>query len=514
MNMWPKIRRSPHEVIRKKHLKTLKDKRVRSIVGCQFYAEPMFEMEYYPYISTRPEYLEIYKRWILSMSPYPMPKDADLYRLRAGIFLEVPKDPPSNGDFIKANKYLLYLLVDILFPFIRNKVSWGLQYYDVPVERKNSDAVNRSMLNAANLAAQHMTEEIVKSEGYGLFITGFIDCFKVFFMSEIGSIQKTFPSEQAAFISVFENEWLRILPYSDDLYGFEVMPAFSLEDISRYLRLPFEDKRFRHLSETTTYRQVINYASGMATFKPVPDYHVRIYYRSELCKLFAPLITRQIRGIIKSGQFKLSEAELRASLEKELESIAADFEYFYATRKKIENGLEFAERPWIFPLRGQLVKLGHVSSQDEFPFTDYVQRKFRERIRKYFPKDISDERTTSLDDEVEMPWDGGDEERLETIVDEVARGRKNNDKNDIPQYDAQDASGNEVGWKIRTFAGIVGKGVSTLRRWDDVGIFPAKRYEIPSRTHGKVLYRYYIEEDIPKARKIAEEMEKRIRHQT
>lgn len=497
--------KSPHHLVREEQLATITDDRIRSIFACQYEARPEYEKEYYEYISTRPEYLEIYKHWVLSQSPYPMPNDPDLYRVREGI-LEKAIDPSSDGDTILINRRLLFFLIDMLMPFIGRTVALGIQYYEIPEDKKRSELLEGMIFNAAGHAIRFSSKEDVEREGYENFINGFMDLFKVCFSTEMESISISFPAENELFVLAFEREWERLLPYSDVLYGFEVMPAFSPADIFRYLRLPFTDKKFKQLSEATAYKQVMNYVSGMATFKPLPDSRIRAFYRNELCGLFTPLVEGEIRRVKNKRQFVLSDETLKIELRKTIKDLASNFEYFFATRNNIQKGKLAGDGSWTFPLRGQLVKLGHVSENDEYPFTAYVTKKLRQRMKEYFADDLPRENAVSLDDET---GDFGDGRTLGDTISESS----NHHSSEIPPYDARDADGKEIGWKIETFAGIVGKGASTLRRWDDEGIFPSKRYKIRSHVHGTVPFRFYTEEDIPKAHAITKDMEKRIRHQ-
>ena len=495
----------PHERIREDILKTVTDSRIRSILSSHFSAKPSFEDHYFEYISSRPEYFEIYKRWVLGKLPISIPNDEDMYRVRRGIFEDVPPNSGGEGTF-KINRRLLFFLVDLLFPYVKNAVAHALQYYGDEVKPKAS--FDDALVEAAGFALQFSSKEDIEREGYPDFSGGFMPLFRAGLARQIGYTQKLFSSDSALFVQEFENEWKRLHPYSDYLYGFEVMPVFSPQDVFRYLRIPFDDRKIRSLSETETYKQVMNYVAAIATFKPAPDSRIRVYYRQELCKLFTPLIMSEIRRVVRAKLYKLSPDSLKIELEKRLLDLAGGFNYCHATFSNLKKGDPVAANSLIMPIRGWLIKLEHIYSSKEYPFTAYVTDQLRKCMKIFVAKDLPSEHARSLDEALDESW--GEEGRtlLDTIEDPV-----DTHVNEIPPYDAQDASGVFVGWKIETFARITGKGKTTLRRWDRSGALKSQRYDIHSRQyHKKIRYRFYTEEDLVKAREVDQIMRGRMRH--
>jgi len=201
--------------------------------------------------------------------------------------------------------------------------------------------------------------------------------------------------------------------------------------------------------------------------------------------------------------------QAREELEKELAKIANGFEFFYATRNNLQNKHQTALNSLNFPLRGELVELGTLSSNNQYPFTAYITKKFEEKIRTYFSDDFKGELTISLDKPIENGF-----EEYGSMADLISNESQNN-INYIPDYDAKDASDNILGWKIKTFAGIVEKSVDTLRRWEKRGLIKPKRYEIYSPIqHKKIYYRAYTKDHVKQAKNINNIMDKKKRHQT
>jgi len=351
-------------------------------------------------------------------------------------------------------------------------------------------------------------KENVDREGYPNFSIAIGETFKAFFADNIGMTEISFPADDVSFKEAFEKEWKRIAVYTDHLYGFEVIPVFSPEDTFKYLRLPFTNKSLRSLSRQKNYREVMNYISAIATFKPMPDRRIKAYYRQKLCKLFTPLVTAKIKKVIKKKQFALDPQDLQQPLEENLAKLAGQFEFFYSTRKNLENKHQVPAGSLIFPLQNQLVKLGSVSADDQYPFTAYITRQFEKKMRTFFSGDLPSEAAISLDEVIKIDFE---EYKPRS---ELVTNASMEESIYLPDYDAENADGQKLGWKIKTFAGIVKKSVDTLRRWDRLGLIDPIRYEIYSSLQRKKLkYRAYTKNHIEQTRKISEEMRKRQHHQ-
>lgn len=435
-----------------------------------------------------------------------MPDDDDLYQLRQNA-LGLP-DVISPETKMNINEPLLFLLLDMLNPFIDNLISHALKYYCISIS-SNENKIFTAKILAFRKSLMMWGKEDVYREGYPYLLVALTDTFIIFFANAIGIKKFSFPNDDTLFKTAFEKEWQRIAVHANYMYDFEVMPMFSSEDIFRYLRLPFTNKILRNLSKQKSYQEVMNYVVSIATFKPMPDGRIRTYYRQELCKLFVPLITSRIKKITKKKQFLLNTETLREELEKELAKIANGFEFFYATRNNLQNKHQTALNSLNFPLRGELVELGTLSSNNQYPFTAYITKKFEEKIRTYFSDDFKGELTISLDKPIENGF-----EEYGSMADLISNESQNN-INYIPDYDAKDASDNILGWKIKTFAGIVEKSVDTLRRWEKRGLIKPKRYEIYSPIqHKKIYYRAYTKDHVKQAKNINNIMDKKKRHQT
>ncbi len=490
MNKKSKKPGKPYEKIERQAVKNIKSERDRAVVFSGFTAKPIFEDKYYKYILKKPEYFEIYKKWVLSQAPYAMPKDENLYFLTKNIIVEINKD----GTEIKIKKAVLFLLMDILNPFISGMLNRASVYYKV------EDIKSKAIISTTAITATFCRPEDVARLGYPSFIPAFCDVFKTCLPGEIGVKYKKLPKKDELFAAAFEKEWQKLYPYSDALYGFEVIPVPSPDDMFRYLGLPFGNRIFQKLKKGKIYRETMNYIATMATFKPLPDAGVKKYFKDELVKLFEPLVDSDIKRVQENKQSGYSPNdinELKLELKKDLEKITNEFDFFYASTKNLDKEKISSFDNFFLPIRGVLVRLGHIFSGKEYPFTDYVAEKFRQKTKKYFPKEILNESYNSFDEEVGVEsYGGGDgKDKLEDIIDEA----------DLPiskvasGYDAKDSNGNKVGWTIETFAGFAGKSMKTLRDWDRKGFLVPERYGIYSRIHRKkIMYRAYKHEDIKK----------------
>jgi hypothetical protein len=494
-----------HEIIRQDFLKTVTSDKVRLIISSQFTVTPLFEDIYQNFLKTNQKYFEIYKRWVLSQNPLLLPNDEnDLYQLRQGA-LGLP-DIILPGIKIKINEPLLFLLLDILNPFLDNIIAHACTYYRITGDYKK---ISTTKIMTLMESLTPWDKESVDREGYPNFAIAVAEAFKALFTKNMEVSTVKFSEDDTEFKVAFENEWQRIAIHTDFLNGFEVMPTFTPEDTFRYLRLPFTNKKFRSLSKQKNYQEVINYVAAIATFKPMPDGRIRTYYRQELCKLFTPLITARIKKTAREKLFLLDKQVLQKALEEDLTKTAGQFEFFYATRKNLQNKHQAPPGSLIFPLRNQLVKLGTVSADDQYPFTAYITRQFEKKIRVYFANDLkNDDAIFSLDEIFE-----NDFEECGSVADLISNESQCMTDH-IPDYDAKDATGNILGWKIKTFAGITGKSADTLRRWEKQELIQPIRYKIYSPfQRKKICYRAYTKDHIEQAKKISETMAKKKRHQ-
>ena len=497
------IKMKPFEKIRAEMIDKIEDKKAKSIVASHFCFDPQIDELYFEHISKKAELLEIYKRWVLHPGPIPYDNDDNLYKLRE----EILSPSATDAEIIKADRRCLMFLIDILSPYLEGMVIKALSYYElknteIEINELN-EIIERAMLQSINLCDQNYIEK----SGYPSFAIAVFDMFKIIFASKLGMQYISMPEDDSEFVKKFERAWDELKPYSDNLYGFEIIPAVTFEDMLRYLKLPFKNKKYRSLSKTNIYRQVINYIAATATFKPVPDPCIRIYYREELAKLFQPLVDKLINEAVRKKTFLLGQdgvEKLKKEIMLQVPKIIAEFDFFYATTNSLQKKKISPFSILTMPLRGWLVKLGHNASLDEYPLTDYLSKKINNMMQEYTSSDLASDADISLDEELNQ-YPDDDASTLRDVLSIKNAGI------DIPEYDAKDKNGNPIGWKIDTFAGIVNKGSSTLRRWDQTGFLKAERYEINSNGR-KTLYRAYTEDDVNKARNIEKIMQKRMKH--
>jgi hypothetical protein len=493
--------------IRKEKLNSLGNDTVRAIVGSQFSATPNFEDKYYEYIKENKKYFETYSRWILSQSSLPyLPEDNQLYTMIDDIL-----GVSGGKNTIEINYPLLYFFLDMFFPFIDRIIDAAFLYYVSDEDKCGGKGLAIAITNAMIRALMICRKEDVERESYSCFLTAFIDAFKIFFASEIRSEQTIFPSDDKLFADAIENEWRLLYPYSDFLYGFEVVPKFSPDDMFRYLRLPFSNNDLRGLSKKKEYQQIMNYVAAIATFKPVPDSQVRAYFQQEMCKLFTPLVLRHVRIVAKKLKIPLDSRDankLQGHLNSKLAELTVDFDYFYASTKNLEKKKVSPFDNLFLPLRGRLARLGHIFDSNEYPFTDYVSKKLIKETDIYFFNDKPTSDKVSLDSLINV----NDEGDTITLADCISDNQELRETH-LLNYDAIDKNGELIGWKMETFCGITGKGKSTLKRWEKQGLIKPKRYDIYSRKfRGIVSYRAYSREDLEYVKEISAQMLKNMSH--
>ena len=497
----------PYEKIRKEFIDEHSNEKNKGIIESNFYIKPLFESLYYDWVKDNLDYFEIYKKWVLCFGPYfsMKIKDKDLYILRKGILVIQKKDK------MIVNKPLLILFLDIMYPLVRVLIISGYNYYKLEPTLAE-DQLDDIVIKTASDALITCYEEYVKNVGYPDFTVAFIELFKLFFYENAGSQLIQIPDNDKEFINVIEKEWKRIQSYSDCLYGFEVTPVIPSEDIFRYLKLPFKQKHYISLRNTDTYKQIMNYVVIMASSsKPLPNPEVKIYFRNGLSNLFRPLIKKLINNAIFKKEFVLGSDQantLEDDIMKELPKIICDFNYFYATIENLKKSKVSPFEKFIFPLNNWLVKLGHNSSLDEYPLTDYLSKKIKEKMKTYCSSDINKSNEISLDEKI---GNLENEDSNFTLKDVIPSDKElYNDY--IPDYDIKDQNEHGIGWKVDTFASIIKKSRSTLQRWDRKGFLKAKRHEV-GRGIYKTRYRLYTQEDINKSKEIEKLMKKRIKHQ-
>ena len=483
---------------------SIKDEKARLIVGCQFDAFPLLDDQYFEYIKGIPLYLGIYKRWVLSngcLMPH-LPTDPEMYRLREDVLgihrIENPKT-------IVINEALFMFLLDICRPFLEPIVNHAMIYY--PLSEKTDHEVMVAIQKAFQGALLLCDDEQVEKHGYPDFIVALDDAFKIFFAQEIEFKHKIFPTDDEEFVEEIEKEWTKLLPHSDSLYGFEVMPVIAPEDMLRYLRLPFANKSWQKISKSKTHHQMLNYIVSLSTFKPLPDNRIKTYFGQELCSLFLPLAESIVKSLKKKKEIELSAEELKGLVVNEISKALKNFDYFYTTKKSLGNKKISPFSVALFPITdSNVAKLGHIYSYDEFPFTSFIQKRLKNKIMLYFKGDPASE-NDSLDQEIN---DDGD-----TLIDIVNTNDPSYDTRgfQIPDYNAQTREKEIIGWKRDTFADIVGVHPDTLIRWEKAGLLIPKRYSIYSyKTRDNTLYRAYTDDDLKKVKGIQEFRAKNQRH--
>lgn len=495
-----------YEKIREELVNSIDDERIKMIYSSQFYATPEFEPIYYEKIKNNPEYFDIYKRWVLSQDPLRLVPNEDLYKLRSGI---IPFFQDENSDIFKYNRPLLVFFLDLIYPFVKKSVIMAFDYYDLKDKDLSPNQTMKIMEETAIQSLSLCDKETVEKAGYPSLDIAFMDMFKTIFSYNIGSVFIKAPDDDEDLIKLFETEWKKLSKYSDNLYGFEVVPRISPSDIFRYLKLPFKDKKYIELRKTNTYKQVMNYIVSIAcSFKPLPDSRIRTYFRNELSELFRPLVKKLISISIQNRSFILKDQAqiLEDQLVKELPDIIAGFDFFFATQQNLKEDKTLPFRKLFLPLRSWLVKIGNNSDLDEYPLTDYLSKKIKYKIKKYCYTDRNSS-DVSLDKELDKY-----EEDEDTRLSDFLSTDKDYNNNDIPSYDAIDKEGSVIGWKIDTFAGIINKGKSTLQRWDRYNLLKPKRYVIGKKGY-QTHYRAYTEDDLIKAKEIDIELNKKARHQ-
>lgn len=496
-----------YEKIREELVNSLDDDRIKIIYSSQFYATPEFESIYYEKIKDNPEYFDMYKRWVLSQDPLCLASDDDLYKLRSGI---IPFTQDENSDVFKYNRPLLMFFLDLIYPFVKKSVIMAFDYYDLKDKVLKPDQIRKIIEETAIQSLNLCDKETVEKAGYPSLDIAFMDMFKTIFSHKISSVFIKVPDRDEELIKLFETEWKSLTKYSDGLYGFEVVPRILPADIFRYLKLPFKDKKYILLRNTDTYKQTMNYIVSMAcSFKPLPDPRIRTYFRDELSELFRPLVKKLVNISIQNGSFILKNETqiLEDQLVKELPDIIAEFDFFFATQQNLKEDKTLPFRKLFLPLRGWLVKIGNNADLDEYPLTDYLSKKIKSNIKKYCYADKN-----SSDISLDKELDKYEEDDEDTRLSDTLSTDKDYNNNDIPQYDAIDKEGSIIGWRINTFAGIINKDKSTLRRWDKDNLLKPKRYIIGKKGY-QTLYRAYTEEDLIKAKELNKELSKKARHQ-
>lgn len=509
----------PHKIIRQQFLDDIPDERVRAIIEPQLSAIPELEDNYFEYIKGESDYYEIYKRWILDQSPYPFPEDSRWQYLRTGVLGFVDHIEPAEGQpvKIKINNPLLFLLLDMLSPFLDRLVELNLRYLEMSADHKDGtdkekefqDHIDSAVFEAAISALIVCGEKDITAEGYPSFVTGFLDKFKLFFAQEIGFQHTEFSGDNKFFITELEIEWNRLLEFSDNLYGLEVCSVIGTDSLLRYLQLPFTHKGYSKLTQGKPYREIMNYIVALATFKPTPDRRVKIYLRQELVKLFIPLVDKMVKRVAKQNSHNFSHDQIQQIIKDELFILTSDFDFFFATTNNLQKGKISPFEIITLPLGNNLAKLGHLAAADEYPFTDYITKKLEQKIRLYFGEvNKMDDNNLSLDEVIHTDSEGNEITRLDTI-----KEIKEETALYYPDYDALDHEGNHIGWKIKTFGGLVNKSVDALRRWDRQGYLKPQRYKIYSPTHRKqISYRAYTQDQINKAKQVDILMQKQMRH--
>ncbi len=203
----------PYEKIRKEFIDKRSNEKNKGIIESNFFITPLFESLYYDWVKDNPVYFEIYKKWVLCLGPYFSYniKDQDLYKLRKGI-LVIQKD-----DNMIVNRRLLFLFIDIMYPFIKVPIMSGYDYYKldpIPTENRLDEIVMKTTSDALITC----TEEYVKNIGYPDFVVAFTELFRFFFYENAKPQSIQMPDDDKKFVSIVESEWKRIQPHSDYLW--------------------------------------------------------------------------------------------------------------------------------------------------------------------------------------------------------------------------------------------------------------------------------------------------------
>jgi hypothetical protein len=467
----------------------INDKKAKLVFSSSFTAEPQFEEEYLDDIEKNDYLFSLYKKWILNLSPYPFPKDPDLYNLRSIILKPIEKKKLLPLEVYKyIDRPVFYLLLDFLNEFFEGIVA-PLDYYFSRLSKGDQEKIAKDLeatIEATLVQALTISDkEANEKEGYTTFVNAWMDKSKFLLFKNLKLGYLEMPEDNKLFIKSFKEEWEKLYPFSDLNYGFSVVPLIDHKDWFKLLKLPFDYPELKSVLKSKFYRELMNYVVAFATVKPVPVLGLKIYFREQLLELFKPLIKNQIiKAKWKGNQF-VSDSELEKILNEKFNEMVTEFQFFYKPTQEIQKK-DFKGQTLLAPVGfgGQFADIGNIYDNNQYPFTAYIKEKLINLLNNYFEKDFDNGSFSLMDDDLVDVWD----------------------KNYIPDYDFIDKNGNKLGWQIKTFCGIIGKSDKTLRRWDKEKLLGAKRYGFCRKfKSGKYQYRYYTRDDIDKA-KLAKEV--------
>jgi len=480
---------------------------------------------YINYIKKDPKLLNIYKKWIIS-NIFILDSDS-FYELRKRLFI-------SDNEI---NPHILYFLFDLFKKFIFDVTNQCLLYYKI-IPPKSNNNITKEILCAFKLAIEYCDKKTIEKQGFSDFFVAVIEYFKCTFYNvfEVKPLNIYKITNDDTFVKTFENEWKKLYQYSDNLYGFNVIPLLTRKEFLRYLKLPFEkQEKYGHLSQTKKYKEIMNYFVGQAFFKPLPLIEISYCYQKDLTILFKPLIDNLVKeackrirkneGIKDPSYIQNFREKIKLEFVKEFEGLKKNFDFFYITWQKIKKNKKNIMKPLMAPIGkyGQMVHLGQIFDSSEYPFTAFVENQLKSKLDLWIEKKkkINYKKIRPEKDELDKIEY---KERikmgskiLQGTPKEIEETEKKYSENkdifistDSDSYDFKDKNGNTVGWLAKTFAGKVSVSYSTLRRWDRKNQLKAKRGGKYKFT--KYKYRYYVKNDIKKAEKLKEIGQKKMRH--
>lgn len=464
---------------------------------------PCFEEKYLAAIQMNSDIFAIYKRWVLAQNKMWLPNPEEALVLRAAA-LSRRDDPTFCSGTVSFDKTIACLIMDIYWPMISASIGSAIVYHTGIKVGKNEvrDLMqNESEFEKAILNALHSSlvccDEVTASRIYPDFGIALQHLFITFLPNqlEVESLDLSTISDDESFQKAVEEEWVKLLPYADLMFGFSVMPKLGFPDIIRYLRLP-RNPAFKKIAKDRQYRDINNYLIFSALVRPQPLPEINLWLRHELVELYRPLIERTLKRKQKSGALKIQSDEICSELMNKLDKYSEEFEPFYAS-----FGGNHMQRGWkpkaswlqqmIAPIgwSGRLVKLGSIFDiKHEYPATAFFSQKISALIDQWF---IADEEPS------DMTFD--DDHHQET-----AEGT-------LPDYDfANQDKGENMGWLPRTFAGILGVSYRTLKRWQKDGLLVGRQGDQTYKKFGggKKHFKYYVKDDLAQAEYAREEKQK------
>lgn len=437
--------------------------------------QPQASARYLSLLSTDTRAASIFHSWRRGR----VPSNADYLYLRALVWESEPA--PQHAPF--------RFLQDVLYEALRNQVVDTLAYHqDItpgqstfpPRAQHASQLLNAGLDMAIFVSGSSVVEAYEQLAPGADWTRLLLDQVRFFLWDMLRLPHRRFCECDGQFRLEFEEEWRRLLLFSDSFFGFRVVPRFRFDALVRYSRIRQGDRDIRGQISTYLTHQATEYPQLVQLFA---SNFTEVAFERRLRELYCPLVESTARDVLRNLEIDPANAantpavaDVEAQVWQAFDEARRTFLFhaprangrplgrmgFVGTPQTAESRQLLEQSLQEHPILVNRVPL-QVHDVGEIGFAYYIRGKLRAWVTRTYPPD----RVTS----------------------EIVSERLVTDESERPQRSSASLATATHPHRAETFLGADGSeylqrraaalfyGVTEeqLRKWDRTGELPAQR---------------------------------------